>query len=145
MQAARRWEGLASAVLVTGHVMLACPEERLQDVARPLMQALLPWALSHAHPLRYSASLSSDSTLPTQPLDRELTELSQRSMQSQLLVTSVAKLCNAPTAGLLCLLPCQSLSLACLQDVCAACRPRRCTLRWQRHVWTALRRARGRL
>ena len=51
-----RWEGLPSAVLVAGHVMLACPPARQDDIIPPLMSAILPWTLSHYHALRYVAA-----------------------------------------------------------------------------------------
>ena len=51
-----RWEGLPSAVLVAGHVMLACPPGQQDDVIPPLLRAMLPWTLSHYHALRCSRS-----------------------------------------------------------------------------------------
>ena len=43
--------------LICLHYANACPAERWQAVAVPLLQALLPWATSRAHPLRCCAMI----------------------------------------------------------------------------------------
>lgn len=47
-----RWEGLASAVLMSAQVVLHAPKALQGRLLLPVLTALLPWTLHHHHSLR---------------------------------------------------------------------------------------------
>jgi hypothetical protein len=59
-----RWEGLASAVLMSAQVILHAPKAVRERLLQPVLTTLFPWTLHHHHSLRQAHhSLPLKSTL----------------------------------------------------------------------------------